>query len=623
MTLTRGSRRVGGRAEHSSARGETVAQFSKLLAYLPRRRFRSFAFLLVLASLQGVFDLLAIALVSRLLGAMVGSRLVDQLPMVRVFGGDQLDQTLWLVGLLLAVSWIGGGLRVVTKVLRSRLSTRIWLDLSQRIYANLLVQPFEFHQTVSRSRLFSMTQLSIPRVADQVIGPAVAIVSACLTTLIVSAGVLIVARAQALLVIAVLIFCFWLMSTLVTPYLRLAASQKIRYEERTSSLLKQSLHSISDIQIYGVERNFIRRFELLGSQAKHFDWIARALPDLPRYVIEPIGITVILAICILPALVKGNSVDLVNSLPVVASILVAALKLTPPLQEAFKSLNLLRGGLPDIAAVTEMLELPLEPRSEDPYGTVSPEGLMPRHVLQLHQVSFRYHGQESWALRDVSLSIPIGSRVAFVGHTGSGKTTTANLLLGLLNPQQGALLLDGIPIAPHELKAWQANCAFVPQSIYLLDGSVRENVAFGIDEDQIDDAAVWEALAAAQLDDVVADLPYGLLTPVGDNGLKLSGGQRQRLALARAFYRKARILVLDEATSALDNQTEQDVIKALQLIGRRCTTIVIAHRLSTIRNCDRIVEFKAGRIVEQGTFEQLYDQSESFRTLAQLEPEAI
>jgi len=191
--------------------------------------------------------------------------------------------------------------------------------------------------------------------------------------------------------------------------------------------------------------------------------------------------------------------------------------------------------------------------------------------------------------------------------------------LGLLTPQRGSLQLDGIPLKPEELPAWQACCAIVPQNIVLLDASVRGNVAFGVEDDLIDDAMVWDALVMAQLADFVSELPYGLYTVVGEDGMRLSGGQRQRLALARAFYKQARVLILDEATSALDNKTESDVLEALELVGRRCTTIVVAHRLSTIRSCDRIYEFDAGRIKGSGDYRALQGTSESFRELVVLQ----
>jgi ATP-binding cassette subfamily B protein len=213
----------------------------------------------------------------------------------------------------------------------------------------------------------------------------------------------------------------------------------------------------------------------------------------------------------------------------------------------------------------------------------------------------------------------VGSRVALVGRTGSGKTTTAHLLLGLLQPEQGCLELDGVPVTANDLPAWQASCAHVPQMIHLLDGSLLDNVAFGIPEEAIDRDRVWESLEAAQLADDVAELPYGLYTPVGENGVQLSGGQRQRLALARAFYREARFLVMDEATSALDNRTELNLIESLQVIGRRCTTLVIAHRLSTVQRCDRIYEFDGGRVKAAGSFADLQRDSATFRELARLE----
>ena len=179
--------------------------------------------------------------------------------------------------------------------------------------------------------------------------------------------------------------------------------------------------------------------------------------------------------------------------------------------------------------------------------------------------------------------------------------------------------LDGIEVSDQEVPAWQANCAFVPQTIRLIDGSIRDNVAFGRDPDQIDDNQVWAALEAAQFDEYVAGMTYGLYTMIGENGIKLSGGQRQRLSLARAFFRGAKVLVLDEATSALDNKTEHDVMQALELVGRRCTTIVIAHRLSTIRKCDLIYEVDDGHIKAFGDFDALCRSSKSFKEMYNFE----
>ena len=244
---------------------------------------------------------------------------------------------------------------------------------------------------------------------------------------------------------------------------------------------------------------------------------------------------------------------------------------------------------------------------------------MPNRLIELSNVNFSYKESDRLILENVSLSIPVGSRIALVGSTGSGKTTIAHLLLGLYTPSKGGLLLDGVPVSAEEMPAWQANCAFVPQNIRLLDASVRENVAFCEDSDSIDDNEVWAALEAAQFSEFAAQMPYGLYTICGEDGIKLSGGQCQRLALARAFYRKAKLMVLDEATSALDNKTEHDVMQALDLIGRRCTMVVIAHRLSTVKKCDRIFEISQGRVVASGDFETLKRLSPSFREMTMLD----
>jgi ATP-binding cassette subfamily B protein len=275
--------------------------------------------------------------------------------------------------------------------------------------------------------------------------------------------------------------------------------------------------------------------------------------------------------------------------------------------------------LPLVGGALELLNLPADRPTLATPGVPSPAGVFPRHTIRLQDVWYRYPTSDDWVLKGVNLTIPLGSRVALVGTTGSGKSTAANILLGLLQPGRGQLELDGIPVEGLDLPAWQANCAQVPQAINLLNASVLENVAFGLSADQADQDRVWEALEGAQLQDFVAEMPYGLYTQVGENGLRLSGGQRQRLALARAFYRQAKFLVLDEATSALDNRTESEVIEALEVVGRRCTTLVIAHRLSTVRRCDRIYEFDQGQVKAYGSFTELQDRSPSFRELANLE----
>jgi ATP-binding cassette subfamily B protein len=302
-----------------------------------------------------------------------------------------------------------------------------------------------------------------------------------------------------------------------------------------------------------------------------------------------------------------------------AAVLLTLLRISAPLQSLFRSINKLRGGLPEIQDALELLRIKPNRRLLSSPGVPSPDGVMPRRFIQLVNVAFRYSGSEQDVLSDVNITIPIGSRIALVGRTGSGKTTLAHVLLGLFRPTQGVLNLDGVALTEEEIPAWQANCALVPQDIRLLDASIRENVAFGQDSDSIDDDAVWAALEGAQFAEYVSEMPYGLFTMIGENGVKLSGGQRQRLCLARAFYRNAKVLVLDEATSALDNKTEHDVLQALDLVGRRCTTIVIAHRLSTVKKCDRIYEVHKGRIQASGDFDTLLSVSPSFREMTMLD----
>ena len=597
----------------------TLSDLAVLLNHLPRRRLRLMGVVLVASFLQGLLDMLLVGLMARMVGLLAGVKLQDQIPGIRVFGGSLLDQAGWLIGLLIAAFWFTSIIRFGVSLMQSMLSAEIWNDLVNRVYANLMRQRYAFFTENRTANLSESFNRVLNRISTAVISPLITIAGNLLSVVVLLVGVNIILGWKALLMFALMLMAYVVSSRLITPYLRLGTKQRVRYTRRINMILMESLRSMRDVQLYSADQYFTSRFSRDGVIAKRYDRLTRLLPDVPRYVIEPVAVTVLFAIGVGPSLMAGDMESVRESLPLISVILVTLLRISGPLQSMFRSVNKLRGGLPEIKDALDLLQLKPERLTLQSPGVPSPSGVSPRRLIQLDNVGFTYAGRDQPVLEGINLSIPVGSRIALVGRTGSGKTTLAHIILGLYTPSSGELCLDGIPLTAEEMPAWQANCALVPQDIRLLDTSVRENIAFGQSGDDIDDDEVWNALAAAQFDDVVSQMPYGLYTMIGENGVKLSGGQRQRLSLARAFYRKASVLILDEATSALDNKTEHEVMQALDIIGRRCTTIVIAHRLSTVRKCDQVFEVSDGRIKASGSFEDLVKISDSFREMNRLE----
>ena len=301
-----------------------------------------------------------------------------------------------------------------------------------------------------------------------------------------------------------------------------------------------------------------------------------------------------------------------SALPVLGLLALGAQRLLPSLQQLYVSWASIVGSQASIEDILKLLDQPLPEVQQE----LIPSQYSFQQDVRFDSVHFRYNNDGPWVLKGLNLVIKKGSRVGLVGSTGSGKSTTLDLLMGLLMPTEGNILIDGEPVSGKYLRDWQRSIAHVPQSIFLADTSLAENIAFGIPLDKIDLGRVKIAARQAQIADYIESRPEGYKTYVGERGIRLSGGQRQRIGIARALYRQASVLVLDEATSALDNTTEQLVLDAMGTLSSELTVVLIAHRLTTVRHCDVIIELEHGKVVAQGTYDELIENSPSFRNMA-------
>jgi ATP-binding cassette subfamily B protein len=291
------------------------------------------------------------------------------------------------------------------------------------------------------------------------------------------------------------------------------------------------------------------------------------------------------------------------------ALALGAQRLLPAMQQSHGAWASIAGHHASLADAIDLLDQPVSIELLEP----PPEPLRLRDAIHFDSVYFRYASDGPWILEDLNLTIRRGARVGFVGTTGSGKSTALDLLMGLLTPTEGVVLVDGEPLRGDRIRAWQRTIAHVPQSIYLADATLAENIAFGLPREAIDLQRVKHAARQAQIADFIESRKEAYDALVGERGIRLSGGQRQRVGIARALYRQASVLVFDEATSALDTATEESVMDAIERLTTDLTILLIAHRLTTVRRCDTVVELEHGRIVAQGSYEQLLERSSNFR----------
>jgi len=607
-------------------KSKTLNNLSIIFSFLPKVRKKQLFSLVPIAIFAGTSEVIVLGILARLFSFIVGEPR-NSLPLNNFFNFDPKYKLLSLIIIFVIANWFSSLIKIYLRAKQLKLKANIWRDLSDLALKNLLSQKYEFFISNDRNDLSASVLLNITRVADIVVLPVLETISGSFVIFFISCAILFIAKSTALYLVLGLLLGYLFISLTIIPYLRIANKKRIALEIQSNNSLQESLQSIVDVKLTNSESFFIEKYTLLGRKAIPFIWRGETLPEIPRALVEPFGITLIFFIGIIPVLLTSGVEKISGVIPFLATIAAASLKLTPPLQDTFRGYNNIRGGLPDLEATTKLISS----NDEDAKSIISNPKSSPKQynfkfpfdTITLNNVYYKYPKSSSYVINNLSLTIKTGTKIAFVGSTGSGKSTTANLILQLLIPQKGNLLLDDKLLSKEDIRKWQYNCAYVPQSFSLNNCTIMENIAFASDRDEIDLDLIWKSLESAKLKDFVKNMPKNIYTQIGENGIKLSGGQRQRLAIARAFYRNSKLLVLDEATSALDNKTESELMNSIDLVGNNCTLIIIAHRLSTVINADMIYEFKNGSIIHSGTFEELCLKSDSFKDLKELEKKLL
>jgi ABC-type multidrug transport system fused ATPase/permease subunit len=373
--------------------------------------------------------------------------------------------------------------------------------------------------------------------------------------------------------------------------------------------LQEGLGGIRDVLLDGSQPVYCEIFRRADHALRRAQGNNVFIAQSPRFSMEAVGMILIAALAIF---LSRSTQGIAAALPVLGALALGAQRLLPALQQVYNAWATMAGSHASFQDTIDLLDQPMP--SQPVSAAAAP--LSFNKQISFNQVYFRYVDGEPWVIENLNLTIPKGARIGLVGATGSGKSTTLDLLMGLLDPNAGTISIDGRPLDASSVRAWQACIAHVPQSIFLADTSLAGNIAFGVPPQEIDLLRVRMAAERAQVAEFIDATPQGFNSLVGERGVRLSGGQRQRIGIARALYKQASVLVLDEATSALDNSTERSVMDAIEGLSRDLTIVLIAHRLSTVRRCDTIVEIDRGRVVAQAPYDELLEKSVSFNRMA-------
>ena len=587
--------------------------FKKISYFLtPNERFRGLLLLLMIL-IMAFIDMLGIASIMPFIAVLANPEIIETnnflnsaYSFINNFTETSINRFLIYMGIIVfLILIISLTFKALTLYFQTRFIKMCEYNIASRLIKNYLFQPYSWFLNRNSSSIGKTILSEVARLVSKGLAPIISLI----TNIILSITIftLLVLVETKLTVIVMSTMCFFY---LVVYYLNKNLLKKIGYElfldnGKLYKIISEAFGAFKEVKLGGLENIFISQFSKPAKNIAQKSALVEIFSAFPRFVLEAIAFGGMLLIT-LYFMIQSSEIE--NVLPIIALYAFAGYRLMPAIQKIFVSFTSLRIVKPALNSLYFDLKnlRPIKLANNN-------SSLKINNYICLKNIYYSYPNSSRAALKNINISIPVNQSVGLVGATGSGKTTTVDILLGLLEAQKGTLEIDGKIINDENRKAWQSSIGYVPQQIFLSDDTIASNIAFGIDKEDIDQKKVENAAKIANIHDfIINELPLNYKTIVGERGIRLSGGQRQRIGIARAFYHNPKVLVFDEATSALDNLTEKLVMDAVNNSKKNITKILIAHRLSTVKNCDKIFLFDKGELKDQGTFQELIKSSKDF-----------
>ena len=580
------------------------ALLKRLWHHISPRRRRQFGGLLALMVMTSFAEVFSIGSVLPFLGVLTSPERIFDIPaiqpMIKALELRGPDQLLLPITIIFgAAALIAGGMRLIFLWATTRVSFAAGADLSIDIYRRTLYQSYAVHCARNSSEIINGISGKANGVIYSIITPTITLISSCIMLI----GILI-----ALLMIDPLISfaafsgfgLIYVFIIRVTRKKLIADSQLIAYEStQVIKSLQEGLGGIRDVLVDGTQSIYCQIYSNADLPLRRAQGNSYFIGASPRFAMEALGMILISVL----AYTLAQQIDgIAKAIPILGALAFGAQRFLPLMQQAYGSWAQISSGQASLRDTLDLLDQPL-PKAVHPQLPI----IFARNI-RLKAVSFRYNPQMPYVINQIDINFYKGSRIGFIGTTGSGKSTLIDIIMSLLQPTSGVLEVDGQAITMENHRAWQTHIAHVPQAIFLADSTVEENIAFGIPKEQIDFDRVRKAAHQAQIAESIESWPNRYKTLVGERGVRLSGGQRQRIGIARALYKEADVIIFDEATSALDNETEAAVMRSIEGLSKDLTLFIIAHRLTTLKNCTQIIELSDGIIKQVGSYQKIVSQ---------------